>query len=528
MPEAWLPAGARASAGPKDAGALPWRSVLTVAALYALAWTLLPPLLESSFPLDVVESLTWGREWQWGNYKHPPLSPWVLHVFYRAFGDVGPFLLSQVCIGATLVLVWLTGRRLMDAPRAFLGTLLAMGVAFYTRPALEFNHNIAQMPLWAGLAWALLAALQQGQLRHWAALGLLAGLGMLTKYSAGILLACLGLYVLLAPHARRQLARPGPWLALAPMLLVLAPHLLWLHASGWLPMVYASERSAAVSAHPRLGALGFLATQALNHLPLVLIALFAALRARPHLVLPAGHDTPRWRLHTAWPGYLLTIALAPGLLVTLLGLVLGLRIRDMWGVPMWAFSGLLLTAWLPQRSLQPMARPLRHALLVWLVLATLASLVWLGWGAQWRQRPSRTDWPQAALAQQVQASWSALSHCPLRVVAGDYWVAGLAAVPTPAQASVLISGDPRYSPWVTRERLLQQGALWLHAPGQVTPPAPLDGIHTSAGMQTHEGRWALPWPYAPQGAPWVLEWRAYVPAACAKAPTADGTAAGGR
>ena len=39
-----------------------------LALAYVLVWSVLPPLLSSSFPLDVTESLTWGREWQWGYY----------------------------------------------------------------------------------------------------------------------------------------------------------------------------------------------------------------------------------------------------------------------------------------------------------------------------------------------------------------------------------------------------------------------------------------------------------------------------
>ena len=83
------------------------------AVAYGLLWSIVPPLLSSSFPLDVAESLSWGREWQWGNYKHPPLAPWVLHSFYWAFGKAGPFLLSQLCIAATLWLVWRSALRLM-------------------------------------------------------------------------------------------------------------------------------------------------------------------------------------------------------------------------------------------------------------------------------------------------------------------------------------------------------------------------------------------------------------------------------
>ncbi|WP_313077234.1 glycosyltransferase family 39 protein [Melaminivora sp.] len=496
----------------------PWprRLLLAAAALYLLAWTLLPAWLAPSFPLDVVESLAWGREWQWGYYKHPPLAPWVLHLSYRAFGSLGPYLLSQLCIAGTLWFVWCTGRRLVSRERALLGTLLTLGVAFYSRPALEFNHNIAQMPLWAGLGWALLAAVQNGRARYWAALGALAGLGLLTKYSIGIVLLCLALYLVAGPD-RRLLAGRGPWLALALALALLALHLLWLWQSDWLPMAYAGERSASHSTHPRLAALGFLGTQALNHLPLALIVLVALWRTRrPALATRAGG---RWRLQTGRPGYLLLLALGPGLLVTLLGLLLGIRIRDLWGMPMWAFSGLLVAAWLPGHRLPALRAPLLRGLLAWLALATLLSLGYLAFGAQWRQRPARTDWPQQAIAAQAGATWSALSRCPLDVVAGSYWLAGLAAVPHPDTPSVLIPGDARYSPWVSAQRLATHGALWIREDGEPPlPPAPLDALSPDSGLQVHEGRWQFAWPWSATAAPLQLHWRAWVPAACVRTP----------
>ena len=524
------------------------RSVLVFAALYLLAWSVLPPLLSTSLALDVVESLTWGREWQWGYYKHPPLSPWVLHLFWRAFGEVGPYLLSQLCIAATLWCVWRAGLRLMAPERALIGTVLTMGVVFYTRPALEFNHNVAQMPLWAALGWCLLAALQDGRLRQWLALGLLAGLGMLTKYSVAVVLACMGLYLVLSP-ARRVLRQPGPWLALAAALAVFAPHLLWLWQTDWLPMAYASQRAAADTAQhsARLSAVVFLGTQALNHLPLALVTLVAALGARRALrpataaAATAGRPTAplaRWRLHTAWPGYLLALALGPGLLVALLGLLLGLRLRDMWGAPMWAFSGLLVAASLPALWLQPLRPRLLRAMAVWLVLASVLCGAYLACGAQWRQRPSRTDWPAAALGAQAQGAWRTLSHCPLDTVAGDYWLAGMVVVASPDRPSVLIPEDARFSPWATAQRLQAHGALWVWQqqtpapapaapPGPPMPPAPLDQLQDGPDMRWHEGVWRLAWRHDPAGPPLVVHWRAYVPAACARQAPAQSAASAG-
>jgi hypothetical protein len=53
-----------------------------------------------------------------------------------------------------------------------------------------------------------------------------------------------GLFMLLDPDARKALARPGPWIALATALVVMAPHLVWLVDNDFLPFAYADMRAA--------------------------------------------------------------------------------------------------------------------------------------------------------------------------------------------------------------------------------------------------------------------------------------------
>ncbi len=492
------------------------RALFWVAAIYALAWSLVPPFLASSFPLDIVESLGWGREWQWGTYKHPPLPPIALHVFYVAFGRFGPFILSQLCVGLTLWLVWLTACRLVSRDRALIGTVLTMGVVFYTRPALEFNHNIAQMPFWAGICYFYLAAWQDGKLRQWLALGLMAGVGLLCKYSVGLLLACLAIFTVLTP-ARSVLRQPGPWLAIAAMAFAFAPHVLWLHQNDWLPFAYARGRTAKVGASPQMGALSFLLTQVLNHLPLLLVLLFAWARTRFTKQLPPAQS--RWQILSSQPRYLLLIALGPGLVLVLVGLLAGVRLRDMWGVPIWPFTGLLAASLLPAAWITSMRPYLLRGITVWLVLISLLSGSYLAYVHDWRKRPVRSDWPAAALAQQAEQTWNQLSTCPLDTVAGDAWTAGLIAINSPSQPSVLLFGDPRFTPWVTAERVQRHGALWAWRPedaedGEPAPVAVLQDLGSYPGMQMKEGTWSIPWPRAQKQQPLVVQWRAFVPAAC--------------
>src|SRR6516165_6175489 len=79
------------------------RTVLAVfLAVHALVWTALPALIYYNLPLDVIEAMTYGREWQLGYDKLPPL-PWFLgEIAFRLTGlDASLYALSQAagCLG---------------------------------------------------------------------------------------------------------------------------------------------------------------------------------------------------------------------------------------------------------------------------------------------------------------------------------------------------------------------------------------------------------------------------------------------
>src|SRR6202161_4204566 len=66
-------------------------------AVHFPVWTALPVLLYANLPLDLIEALTYGREWQLGYDKLPPL-PWrLVGIADRLVGaDIGYYLLSPL------------------------------------------------------------------------------------------------------------------------------------------------------------------------------------------------------------------------------------------------------------------------------------------------------------------------------------------------------------------------------------------------------------------------------------------------
>lgn len=479
-------------------GASDCRGLLWLIALQLMAWALLPGLLVESQPLDVVEGIAWGQEWQGGYYKHPPLPAWVLHLFYGALGDFGPFVLSQLCIGLTLLCVWRLGCRILDHPRAAFGTLALFGVYFFTWPTIEFNHNVAQMPIWAAAVLLFHRAISHWRYRDWLLLGLVAGLGLLTKYAFVMLLAAMFLWLLVHPALRTGLLKPQPWLGVLVMGLVCLPHLIWLFEHEFLPFSYASARAAAAAKAGWTGPFRFLLVQLLDHLPLLLLLLLTGFWRRDS-----------WQSPQPGSGFLFWMGLAPALLTVLGALLSGAGTRDMWGAPMWNLSGLMLAALIPARVLIERWRRLYLSFAVFLGLLLVLMVLFVGFKDQLRHKPSRTGWPDLALAELLQQQWQQHSDCPLQLVAGDYWLAELVAINLTPVASAIPNGQLDWAPWVDLQRVRQQGMMLIWQAGDNQDPALL----SEAGVWDAEGQVAVPWPRLPDQAPLRIQWRLWLPQA---------------
>ena len=244
-------------------------------ALHFAVWTALPALFYANLPLDLIEALTYGREWQLGYDKLPPLPWWLVEIMHRAFGaDVAYYALAQAVVVVAFALVFATARPLVGAAGALVAVLIIDGLHYFQYTAVKFNHDVMQLPFWALAGYAFYAALKRGRLGHWLLLGVAFGGALWAKYFVVMLAAPYALFMLFDRQARRALATPGPWLALAVALVVASPHVVWLFHTDFLPFAYASHRAAPARGwfdhivHPALFAGG----QIFFALPSLLIA----------------------------------------------------------------------------------------------------------------------------------------------------------------------------------------------------------------------------------------------------------------
>jgi hypothetical protein len=87
------------------------------------------------------------------------------------------------------------------------------------------------------------------------------------------------------------------------------------------------------------------------------------------------------------------------------------------------------------------------------------------------------------------AVWAEETGQPLRIIAGDPWIAGLLGIAAKERASILIDGDPALSPWITPERVEKDGMLIVWNARSNRLPQSLRRLIASHPVRAERFRW---------------------------------------
>ena len=152
---------------------------------HVILWTAIPSLTNNNLPLDTIEALAWGSNLDWGFNKHPPMSAFLVEIFYQIFGsqDWAYYLLSQICVIISFFAVFKLAEEIFENKIfCLLSVLLLEGIYFYNFTTPEFNVNVCLMPFWSLTALYLWKGFKENKIIDWFLVGLFSGLGFLSKY----------------------------------------------------------------------------------------------------------------------------------------------------------------------------------------------------------------------------------------------------------------------------------------------------------------------------------------------------------
>jgi len=461
-------AGTRSKAVLAWINAHPGRAFAAFLCLHAAVWTALPALLYPNLPLDLIEALMYGREWQLGYDKLPPLPWWLVQVVYQFVGqDFAYYLLAQIAVAAGFAFVFLTARALVGPLGALASILIVDGLHYLNYTSAKFNHDVIQLPFWAMAGFAFHRALRGRQNADWLLLGLAVGISLWAKYFVAVLAIPLALFVFIDRDARKAIRTPGPYIAMAAALVTMAPHLVWLVNNDFLPFTYAEHRAMPSRGlidhvwHPLQFAIG----QLFFLLPALLIA--------TPLFLPRSAEPPAAASADAYDRRIVTLlAFGPMATVLAMAALSGRGTIAMWGYPLWLFLGLWIVL-AAKRAIVSVR--LGRVVAIWGIVFTSLGLAFIANYAvlpQYDHRYRAVFYPGADLAREISDRYRAVTgKAPLYVI-GTMWDGGNIEHYAPSHPRNLVDGKPARAPWIDLADLRARGAVvvWTFGDQKVIPP----------------------------------------------------------
>lgn len=432
------------------------------AILHLAVWTALPTLLYPNLPLDLIEALTYGREWQLGYDKLPPLPWWLVEIAYRAFGhDVAYYALGQVAVLAAFALVWAMARPIAGPQGALASALIVDGLHYFGYTAAKFNHDVIQLPFWGLAGFSLHRALRSGDIVWWCLLGVGVGGALWAKYFVVVFAAPIVLFLLFDRDARKKLLTPGPWIAALTALAIMAPHLWWLVKNDFLPFAYAAGRAAPARGlfDHALNPAIFTGGQIAFLIPALLIAL--------PLFWPRTPVSDEAKARSFDFRIVTLLAFGPFVTVLVLSALSGRGTIAMWGYPLWLFLGLWIVL-IAQRVLRTERLPKLAA--IWAVVAAGFVVAFVANYAvlpRFDHRYRAAFFPGEAMAKEISQRYRVLVNKPLAYVIGSMWEGGNVGHYAQERPRVLIDGRPARAPWIDLADLRSKGAVIVWTEGDL-------------------------------------------------------------
>ena len=389
------------------------KNIFYLLCLYHLiVWTIVPYLSNKNLPLDVIEALAWGQDFNLGYNKHPPLSAWIPGLLFKIFGnkDWIYYLLSQVFIVISFIFLWeLSSFFLKNKSQIVLSILAIEGIVFYTFETPQFNVNICQIPLWIGTVYFFFKSMKNNKITDWIFLGSFAALGFLTKYIFAYLLISLFFYLIFISLKKKN-NNFNFLYALLIFFLITAPHFQWLIQNDFTTIYYALKRGglneASIYNH-LLNPVKFIINQITVLLPFLLLIYLLIKRIK--IKLPLNNEKFI---------FLLFSFLLPFFLILITSVITGSRIRTMWMIPFYSLISIFFVFLYQDQINLKKLKKFNILLIIFLIVSpTLYSLRSI-------YNDTRTGYEGKKIALQIEKEWKTISKDEISNVGFSEWYAG--------------------------------------------------------------------------------------------------------
>lgn len=181
-------------------------------------------------------------------YDHPPMVAWLIWLGTAIAGNnefgvrIGAFVSGLVTMGYLYALA----QNLYDKSTGMRTALLLAILPFSFATGMLMTSDAPVIAAWAATLYYMERTLIAGRSSAWWGMGIAFGLGLLSKYTIGLLGIAALLFVILDPIARHWMRRPHPYLAAMLALLLFSPVIIWNMEHQWASLSFQSSRIKGV------------------------------------------------------------------------------------------------------------------------------------------------------------------------------------------------------------------------------------------------------------------------------------------
>jgi dolichol-phosphate mannosyltransferase len=224
---------------------------------------------------------SYARHLDFGYLDHPPVVAWLIGLWTWVLGQTEfAVRAGALCCGAiTSLFVYRLARNAFGKEAALVALVLAQALPFFFLSGLLMTPDAALTAAWAASLYFLERALIAGERGAWWRAGLCLGIGLISKYSIGLLAPVILAFMLWDSKSRQWWRRPEPYLAALLASAVFLPVIVWNAQHEWAS--FAFQTSRRLSEAPQFALHKLIASILILITPTAAISIAVVLAAKP-------------------------------------------------------------------------------------------------------------------------------------------------------------------------------------------------------------------------------------------------------
>ncbi len=179
-----------------------------------------------------------------GYLDHPPMVAWLIWLSTSVLGNTEFAVRLPACLCWLIVAFFMfrLTMNLFDKATGYRSILLIAVLPIYFSIGFLMTPDAPLYAAWAGCLYFLERAFIANNRHAWWGVGICLGLGMLSKYTIGLLGLATVVFLLVDRPSRRWFFRPEPYLTVLLALVLFSPVLFWNFKHDWASFVFQGPR----------------------------------------------------------------------------------------------------------------------------------------------------------------------------------------------------------------------------------------------------------------------------------------------